>query len=305
MKSLGIAGIRVGHWTHRRGKTGCTVLLCDNGAVAGVDVRGAAPGTRETDLLRGYNLVERVNALLLTGGSAYGLDAAAGVMQYLEEQGQGVDMGRTVVPIVPGAVIFDLAVGDWRARPNKRSGYLACAAAAEEFATGRVGAGTGATVGKFLGQERAMPGGLGAATAQLPGGARISAVAVVNALGNIVDPDTGRPVAGARGTKGIAPFAAAQADIPAGPGNTTIGAVVTDAPLTREEANKLAAMAHDGLALAVRPAHTTYDGDTFFALSTGAKPPVPMVALCAACVHVVSRAVLDAVVRLTNAPDLE
>ncbi len=294
MKSLGIAGVRVGHWTHRRGKTGCTVLLCDRGAVGGVDVRGSAPGTRETDLLRGYNLVERVNAVLLTGGSAFGLDAAAGIMQYLEERGQGVDMGVTVVPIVPAAVIFDLAVGDWRARPNKRSGYLACAAAAEEFETGRVGAGTGATVGKFLGQEYAMPGGFGAAVAELPGGARIAAVAVVNALGNIVDPDTGRLVAGAKCPNGVVPFAQALANIPPGPGNTTIGAVVTDAALTREEANKLAAMAHDGLALAVRPAHTNYDGDTFFALSTCAAPPVPMVALCAACADVVSRAVLDA-----------
>ncbi|HWR23629.1 MAG TPA: P1 family peptidase [Feifaniaceae bacterium] len=267
-----IDGILLGHWTDEQAKTGCTAILCPKGAVAGVDVRGAAPGTRETDLLRGYNLVERVHAVMLSGGSAYGLDAASGAMQYLEERGIGLDVGVGVVPVVPAAVLFDLAVGSASVRPGRQEGYLACAAASREGAlSGRIGAGTGATVGKSFGMEYSVPGGLGSSCMELPGGILVGALAAVNAVGDIYDHHTGKLLAAARKDGAMVPCMEhlnELAQILIGT-NTTLGVIATNAALTREEANKMAAIAHDGLALSVRPVHTMMDGDTIFALSTG------------------------------------
>jgi len=293
-KITDINGILVGSYTDKNALTGCTVVLCPEGAAAGVDVRGSAPGTRETDLLRGYNVVEKVQAILLSGGSAFGLDAAAGVMQYLEEKNLGLPVGPTVVPIVPGAVIFDLGVGDPFVRPGKAEGYAACLAASKEFECGRVGAGTGATVGKASGPACAGEGGMGTACLTLPGGAKIAAIAVVNALGDIYDPETGKIVAGAKKDGEFVP-AMNMTDGDVSFGNTTIGVIATDAKLTREECNKLASLAHDGLAMAIRPVHTSMDGDTFFAMSTGEKENVPFLLLQAAAAKVVSMAILDAV----------
>ena len=272
----GVPGIRVGHADDPTGLTGCTVVLCEGGAVGGVDVRGGAPGTRETDLLRPLCLVQEVHAILLAGGSAFGLDAASGVMRYLEEQGVGFDAGVARIPIVPAAVLFDLALGDARARPDAAMGYRACrAATAGPAPEGNVGAGMGASIGKLLGPQGATKSGLGTASIALPGGLVIGAIVAVNALGNVVAPKSGINLGGPRdpqtgrlldtielmkaGHQALAqPFA-----------NTTIGVVATNARLTKEQANKVAQMAQNGLAQAIRPAHTLFDGDTLFALSTG------------------------------------
>ncbi len=271
-----VPGVEVGHAQDERALTGCTVVLCRGGAVAGVDVRGGAPGTRETDLLRPVHLVQQVHAIVLSGGSAFGLDAACGVMRYLEEQGIGFDAGVARVPIVPAAVLFDLAIGDPRVRPDADMGYAAClAAAAGSVAEGNVGAGCGATVGKMLGMQYAMKSGLGTASLRLVNGLIVGAMVAVNALGSVVEPWTGRVLAGPR-----APHIGLPVDtvelMKAGNGtqalsfgNTTLGVVATNARLSKEGANKVAAMAHNGLALTVRPAHTWYDGDTIFALSAG------------------------------------
>lgn len=291
---LEVAGIRVGQAHDLKARTGCTVILCEAaGAVCGVDVRGAAPGTRETDLLDPGNLVERVHAVLLSGGSAYGLDAAGGVMQFLEERGIGFDTGVARVPIVPAAVIYDLAIGAAHIRPNASMGYQACVnASGEGLEEGQVGAGAGAMVGKISGIGNASNGGIASASMKLAGGASVGVLVVVNAFGDIVDPASGEIVAGARrpdgrgflntqrmieqGTgknsgprksKGGAdltahPFAAAIA-------NTTLAVIATDALLSKAQARKVAAMAHDGLARTIRPVHTMFDGDTIFALSTG------------------------------------
>ena len=259
-----IPGIRVGHDTNLEAGTGCTVILCDTPATGGVDVRGGAPATRETDLLRPMNLVEGVNAILLTGGSAFGLDAASGVMRYLEERGLGYDTGVARVPLVPAAAIFDLAFGSATIRPDAAAGYRACEQASSDvIAQGTVGAGTGATVGKMAGPAFMMKGGLGSASMQLSDGSIVGAIVVVNALGDIVDPQTQQIVAGARNPGG-SDFLAANPI-----GNTTIAVVATSAALTREQANKMAQMAHNGLAQAIRPAHTMFDGDTVFALALG------------------------------------
>lgn len=265
-----VPGIRVGHDTDLEGGTGCTVILCDTAAMGGVDVRGGAPATRETDLLRPMSLVEGVNAVLLTGGSAFGLDAASGVVRYLEERGIGYDTGVARVPIVPAAGIFDLAFGSSNARPDAAAGYRACQRANQAnqtnhaaVAQGTVGAGTGATVGKMAGPEHMMKGGLGSASVQLSDGTVVGAIVVVNALGDVIDPSTQKVVAGARSPSGAGflannPF-----------GNTTIAVIATSAALTKEQANKVAQMAHNGLAQAIRPAHTMFDGDTVFALALG------------------------------------
>ena len=275
-----IPGIRVGHSTDLEHATGCTVVLCPSGAVGGVDVRGSAPGTRETDLLRPGNLVDEVHAVLLSGGSAYGLDAASGVMRYLEENGAGYEVGPAVVPIVPAAIIFDLGLGSPNVRPTADDGYAACQSAASgEPAEGSVGAGTGATVGKALGMSRAVKGGLGACSRDLGDGLVVSAMAVVNAWGDVVDPETARVVAAPRTEDGIGFHSTvelmarprSQAQAVAG-GNTTIGVVATNASLSKEQANKLAERGQDGIALAVRPSHTMGDGDTVFALATGGWP---------------------------------
>ncbi|MEG1547909.1 MAG: P1 family peptidase [Clostridia bacterium] len=290
-----INGIKVGHYTDKTARTGCTVILCEDGAVGGVDVRGSAPGTRETDLLRGYNSVERIQAVMLAGGSAFGLDAASGVMQYLEEKGKGVDVGVGVVPIVPAAVIFDLGVGDSRVRPGKAEGYAACIAASEQTPqTGNVGVGCGATVGKVFGAEFASSGGLGTSCLELPGGIKVGAIVAVNALGDVYDPDTGCIVAGAHKDGRFLNCMNITGAENIGFTNTTIGVVATNAVLTREEANKLASMAHDGLALSIRPVHTSMDGDTFFAMSTGERK-FPILPLLAAAVKAVYLAVLNAV----------
>ena len=289
-----IKGITVGHYTDKKAKTGCTAVICQKGAVAGVDVRGSAPGTRETDLLRGYNSVERVQAIMLSGGSAYGLDAASGAMQYFEEQGLGVDVGIGVVPIVPAAVIFDLDVGDPKVRPGKAEGYDACKEAKDSTPSGSIGAGTGATVAKAFGSRYAVNSGLGTACIELENGVKVGAIAVVNALGDIYDPETGELVAAANMDGKLTPCMDSAALGQAAFGNTTIGVVATNARLTREEANKLASMAHDGLAMTIRPVHTSLDGDTFFAMSTGERE-CELLPVLVAGVRAVSAAILDAV----------
>jgi L-aminopeptidase/D-esterase-like protein len=253
-------GVSAGHWTDAEGGTGCTVVLVPDGAMAGVDVRGGAPGTLGTDALRPGTLVERAHAVLLTGGSAFGLDAAGGVMRYLEDRGVGFAIGGARVPIVAGADIFDLPTGDPRARPDAAAGYAACRAATGHPGVGAVGAGTGATVAK-AGGGQPRPGGVGIASAPV-GAATVAAVMVVNSLGGIWDDER---------HEWVAPLAPGQgAPGPVAGAHTTIGVVVTDAELTREQANRVAAAAHDGIARAVRPAHTRFDGDTIFCLATGA-----------------------------------
>ena len=259
-----IPGIRVGHDTNLEAGTGCTVILCDAPAMGGIDVRGGAPATRETDLLRPMTLVEGVNAIVLTGGSAFGLDAASGVMLYLEERGIGYDTGVARVPIVPAAAIFDLAFGPASIRPDASAGYRACEqASSEPVAQGTVGAGTGATVGKMAGPNFMTKGGLGSASMLLSDGTLVGAIVVVNAVGDIVDPRAQTVIAGTRRSDGP--------DFLAGNpfGNTTIAVVATNAALTKEQTNKVAQMAHDGMAQAIHPAHTMFDGDTVFALALG------------------------------------
>ena len=298
-----VAGLRVGHFTDTRRPTGCTVVLTADGAVAGVDVRGAAPGTRETELLSPLNAVEQVHALVLAGGSAFGLDAASGVMRWLDERGFGLQVGPARVPIVPAAILFDLWVGDASIRPDAASGYAACeAASTEPVAEGNVGAGSGATVGKLFGIERAMRGGIGSASVTV-GGITVGALVAVNAVGDVIDPATGRVVAGARTPDGSALFGSMQAllrgDVPAPPQPgmaTTLGVVATDAVLTKAQANKLAQMAHDGLARTINPVHTMGDGDTVFALATGASGKTAHLTLLGALgAEVMAAAVLRAV----------
>jgi len=265
-----IQGIRVGHASDMHARTGCTVVLCESGAVAGVDVRGSAPGTRETDAIRPGRLVREAHAILLTGGSAFGLDATGGVMRYLEERGVGFPVGALRVPIVPAAVIFDLGVGDPHIRPDAAMGYSACEAAdCAPVQMGAVGVGTGATVGKVVGCA-ASPGGLGSAVSSRAGGLIVGAVVAVNAVGNVVGSD-GAIIAGARDpdTGEFVDVTDSRSNAQAG-ANTTIGVVATNAILSPAEAGRVASTAHDGLARAIRPAHTLYDGDTIFALATGA-----------------------------------
>lgn len=269
-----VPGIKVGHYTDLIAATGCTVVLCEQGATAGVEVRGAAPGTRETDLLRPGHLVREIHAVLLAGGSAFGLDAASGVMKYLEEQGCGFDAGVAKVPIVPAAILFDLALGDPSVRPDAQAGYQAClAASAGPVHEGNVGAGTGATVGKLLGMGQAMKGGVGTASERIGEGITVGAVVAVNCFGDVVDWRTGETLAGARKPGGgylntaeaikgnLTPTALAFT-------NTTIGVLATDARLSKEEANMVAQLAGNGYAYAIRPT-TMLDGDTLFVISTG------------------------------------
>ncbi|MGD8997155.1 MAG: P1 family peptidase [Anaerolineae bacterium] len=274
-----VPGIRVGHATDLDGLTGCTVVLCENGAVGGVDQRGGAPVTRETDLLRPVHLVDTVHAVLLSGGSAFGLAAAEGVMRYLEELGIGFDARVARVPIVPAAALFDLDLGDPEARPDAEMGYLACELATEDpVPEGNVGAGTGARVGNVFGLKRAMKSGLGSAAVSLGGGLTVGAVVAVNTYGDVVDPNTGGILAGVRKHRSdeLADTMEVMRELVGGAplsfaSSTVIGVVATNGKLTKEEANKVAQMAHDGLARAVRPAHTMFDGDTLFALATGTK----------------------------------
>jgi L-aminopeptidase/D-esterase-like protein len=272
-----VAGIKVGHFTETRRPTGCTVILTEEGAVAGVDVRGAAPGTRETELLDPSNLVEQVHAVMLSGGSVFGLEAATGVVRWLEEKGIGFPAGPATVPIVPAAILFDLDHGDHRIRPDAAAGHAACAAATDQPpAEGSVGAGTGATVGKLFGAPRAMKGGIGTASVKV-GSVTVGAIVAVNAVGDVVDPASGSVVAGARdtaeGRDRIGTVASIlRGDLPAilqAGMATTIGVVATDATLTKAQARRLAQVAHDGLARTINPVHTMWDGDTIFALATG------------------------------------
>ncbi|MFQ5752280.1 MAG: P1 family peptidase, partial [bacterium] len=272
-----VPGIKVGHAQNDSAKTGCTVIMLANGAVGGIDIRGSAPGTREVETLKPVRLVPKIHAVLLTGGSAFGLDASGGVQQFLEEQNIGYDVGVTKVPIVPSAVIFDLREGDSKIRPDKNMGYKAALnASTQPLQEGRVGAGRGATVGKVLGHEYHMKGGVGTCSAKI-GDFYIGVLVIVNALGDVVDPNSGKIVAGARDpktgdfldsneylkTNQIEPFQPAT--------NTTLAVVATDAQLTKEEVIKVAQMAQDGLSRAIRPAHTPFDGDIVFSLSVGEK----------------------------------
>jgi len=273
-----VPGIKVGHATDEEALTGCTVILCEDGAVGGVDQRGGAPGTRETDSMQPMHLVQKAHAVVLAGGSAFGLEAATGVVRYLEERGIGYDTLVARVPIVPAAILFDLGVGDPSVRPDAAMGCAACQAADDgPVAEGNVGAGTGATVGKILGMGQAMKAGLGTASVDLGEGLVVGAIVAVNAFGDVMDPQTGRIMAGARAPDGpgFADTLAVMRNLVgknlefAGPKNTVIGVVATNARLNKEEANKVAQMAQDGLARTVRPAHTMFDGDTLFALATG------------------------------------
>jgi L-aminopeptidase/D-esterase-like protein len=307
-----VDGIRVGHDTDAENATGCTVILCPPaGAIAGVDARGPAPATRETDLLRPAHLVERAHAILLTGGSAFGLEAAAGVMKYLEEQKIGFDTRVARVPIVPAAAIFDLAIGSASVRPNADAGYRAArAASADVAAEGNVGAGTGATVGKLLGLPRATKAGLGSASQTIGKGIVVGALVVVNAFGDVVDPRTGEILAGTRKPigKGFLDTASALkgdlAQTVLGFTNTTIGVVATNAALTKEQVNLVAMMAHDGYARAIRPAHTLLDGDVIFALSTGkARGDAESTFSVSAIGHAAAEAIATAIVRAVNAAE--
>jgi len=308
-----VLGLRVGHFTDARRPTGCSVVLCPQGVACGVDVRGAAPGTRETDLLRPDNLVEHVHALLLSGGSAFGLDAATGVVRWLEERGHGLGVGPALVPIVPAAVLFDLWIGDHRIRPDAAAGYAACEAASHAPpAQGSVGAGTGASAGKLFGIDRAMKGGIGTASLKV-GAVTVGALVAVNPTGDVIDPTTGEVLAGTRGADGrprSASRAIAAGEIPprALPGMaTTIGVVATDAQLSKVQCQKLATMAHNGLARCIDPVHTMADGDTLFALATGSSGrPGEMSVLGVLAATVTSRAVLNAVRAATglSQPDL-
>lgn len=272
-----VSGVKVGHYTDKEAATGCTVILCEMGAVAGVDVSGSSPGTRETDLLRAGNLVDMVQGVVLSGGSAFGLDAATGVMRYLEERGFGYETSAGRVPIVPAAIIFDLNIGDSKIRPGAGEGYQACLAAIDtEVAEGCVGAGSGATVGKSLGVERAVKSGLGTASQRIAGDIVVAALMVVNAVGDVIEPGTGRILAGPRKSDEGGFLSTSQLwkgefreAIP--PFNTVIGVVATDAKLSKVEATKLAHLAQVGIARTIDPCHTMYDGDAIFALSSGDK----------------------------------
>jgi L-aminopeptidase/D-esterase-like protein len=253
-------GVTVGHYSDPAGRTGCTVLLCPSGGVAGVDVRGGAPGTFATDALRPATVVDLAHGILLTGGSLFGLAAATGVMRYLEERGHGAVFGTLPIPGVAGAVLFDLLEGDPKARPTAQDGYAACMAATNEPAVGSVGAGTGATVAKAGGASQRARGGVGVASGRV-GEALVSAVMVANSVGGIWDDER---------HEWVAPLTGWDARTELLPGeNTTIGVVATDAKLTKEQANRVATVAHDGIARAVRPAHTMYDGDTIFCIASG------------------------------------
>ncbi len=326
-----IAGLKVGHFTDTRRPTGCTVVRCESGVVCGVDVRGGAPGTRETDLLKSENVVDKVHALLLTGGSAFGLDAAGGVMRWLDQNGHGLVVGPAQragsagnapgsirVPIVPAAVLFDFWLGDPTLRPDAAAGYAACAAAsADAVAQGSVGAGAGASVGKLFGIERAMKGGIGSASLRV-GAITVAALVAVNAIGDVIDAD-GQVIAGLRSADGRsllrsldallagdgpARITGAMAGTAGAAGSaTTIGVVATDAQLSKAAANKLASLAHHGLSRAINPISMN-DGDTLFALATGsAGLPGDMSALGAMAAEVVSRAIRNAVWAATGIAD--
>lgn len=303
LRITSIPNIKVGHATHNQENTGCTVVLCGQGAVAGVDIRGSAPGTRETELLRPGFMIRQVHGIMLTGGSAFGLRTADGAMQYLSKQGIGYDARGICVPIVPAAVIFDLRGERDFNFPTREMGYEACQNAAIDFDEGLVGAGKGATVGKILGIENCMKGGVGSSATQIRGGVKVGAIAVVNALGDVVDPANGKIIAGAR--KSRSGFVDTVNYLMENPfpkktpvSNTTLAVVATNADFTKEEINKIAQMAQNGISRTIRPVHTMHDGDIVFSLSTGKlKSDVSVVGEVAA--QLVSQAILRAV-RISN-----
>jgi len=301
-----IDGIKIGHAHDLESATGCTAVICEQGAVAGVDVRGGAPGTLETDMLLPENLIEKVHAVLLTGGSAFGLDAASGVNAYLEEQGVGLDVQVARLPIVCGAVIFDLMIGDPKTRPDRDMGYAAAEAAGRKIdLEGCVGAGAGATVGKLLGMETAMKSGTGCYCLE-EGDLKVGALAVVNCLGDVIEPKTGNTLAGLLGPdkksyvgteKAMVENFLKGSDLLFG--NTTIGIIITNADFTKAQAKKISSMAHNGYARAMRPAHSMYDGDTIFSMTTGeVAADVSVVGLLAA--RVMERAVVRAATEATS-----
>jgi L-aminopeptidase/D-esterase-like protein len=297
-----VAGVTVGHATDLEGITGCTAILCEAGAVGGVDARGTATGVLGLDHLSPLHLVRKVHGILLAGGSAFGLASVGGMMRYLEERGIGFDVRVARVPIVAAAILFDLSIGDPRRRPDAAMAYEACRrASGEPVQEGSVGAGTGATVGKVRGLERAMKGGLGSASTALPGGVIVAALAAVNAIGDIRDPATGRLVAGTRAPEGRRTLADSAHLLREGmdrrvawTGNTTLAVIATNARLAKTAATKVAQVGHDGLARAISPVHTTVDGDTVFALATG-QLEADLDAICVAGAEVVASAVLRAV----------
>jgi len=281
-----VPGIKVGHASDFKALTGCTVILCEEGAIGAVDIRGTAAGTRQIDALTPLHLVDKIHAILLAGGSAFGLDAAGGVTVYLEKRGKGFDVSKTKIPIVPTAVIFDFGIGDFRIRPDREMGYQACLNASKKVEEGSVGAGTGATVGKLFGIERAMKGGVGTSSIQGPKGLMVGALVVVNAFGDVLDPDSHQMLAGARKSKESFQWANSSKWIRKGVTrkqfgpitppestsfNTTLGVIATNADLTKKEAHQVAQIAHSGLAKIISPLHTTFDGDLIFAISYGKK----------------------------------
>lgn len=316
-----VQGVKAGHFTDPRRPTGCTVLIFEKGATAGVDVRGSAPGTRETDLLNPINTVQQVQAILLSGGSAFGLDAASGVVRYLEEHKLGYHAGQIIVPIVPAAILFDLGLGDSKIRPTAESGYQACeAASAGRIAEGNVGAGAGATVGKMFGMGSAMKSGIGTASIRVGNtGIIVGAIAAVNSVGDVVDPKTGKIIAGARRPDGSGFFdsmaqlrAGRDVELSGGSANsadagrnTTIAVVATNVAFDKTQMTKIAQMAHDGLARTIYPVHTPSDGDTIFAAATGT---IPVRAnhghIGALAADVLAQAVLRAVMNAQGLPGL-
>lgn len=297
IKISDIKGIKVGHAQDAAGGTGCTAILCEEGAWAGVDVRGGGPASRETELLKPVNMVQQIHCVMLSGGSAYGLAAGDGAMAFLEEHNVGFDVGVGVVPIVCGASLFDLVVGDPKCRPDREMGYAACEAAGKtEVESGNVGAGTGASVGKFLGPDRMMKSGLGVYGVQI-GEVQCAAIVAVNALGDVLDYHTGQTIAGilSEDKKSLASTQEIMYEEIGKArnvfsGNTTIGCIVTNAKLTKDQANKLASIAHNGYAKTISPVHTSADGDTIFVMATGEVEVGPD-ALGALAVEVMGRAI--------------
>jgi len=308
-----VPGLRVGHHTLTERPTGCTVLICEAGATAGVDVRGSAPGTRETDLLSPINSVQQVQAILLSGGSAFGLDAASGVARYLEEHNLGYKIGNLgVVPIVPAAILMDLGVGNFKIRPNADAGYKACMdAGTGPVAEGNVGAGAGATIGKMFGPKFAMKSGLGSASVKIGDtGIVVGALVAVNAVGDVVNPETGKVLAGARREDGkgfrdsMAAILNGYRVVAQNGANTTIGVVATNAPFNKAQMTKIAQMAHDGYARSINPVHTMADGDTIFSMSTGtATVKADVSAIGAIAAMVMARAVVRAAMQAASLPE--
>jgi L-aminopeptidase/D-esterase-like protein len=308
-----VQGIKVGHFTESRKPTGCTVLIFEKGATAGVDVRGSAPGTRDTDLLNPVNTVQQVQAIVLSGGSAFGLAAADGVMRYLEEHGLGFHIGQAIVPIVPAAILYDLDFGDQKIRPTAESGYKACQAATTgRVEEGSVGAGAGATIGKMFGMKSAMKSGLGTASVRVGDtGIVVGAIVAVNAVGDVFDPKLGKIIAGARKPDGsgfldtMQQWREGRGPEPTAGANTTIGVVATNVAFDKAQATKIAQMAHDGLARTINPVHTPYDGDTIFAVATGAiQTRANHGVIGAIAADAMSQAVLRAVMNARGLPGL-